>query len=152
MKDLIDELQNKNICVLGLTTRNIDFVFCAIKQLDSLNIDFQKTSPLKKTIYFEEAILYRKGILFANGANKGQVLDKFFKKIKFFPKSIVYFDDKLKYIKEVEKFCENYKIPYLGFRYGFLDEKIKNFDSKIADIQHKHFKILSDEEAKKMLN
>ncbi|MFA6119038.1 MAG: DUF2608 domain-containing protein [Parachlamydiales bacterium] len=89
VKRIIDLLQNKKIHLMGLTARNYDLAFSTIKQLDSLNIDFQKTSLSKKNIINDE-IYYRNGILFANGINKGQVLKNFFSKIKFDPRSIVF--------------------------------------------------------------
>ncbi len=153
IKNLIENLQNKKIKIMGLTTRNVDFAFASIKQLDALDIDLCKTAPYKKNLFFENGLVFKKGILFADGKNKGMVLKCFFKKIGFFPKSIVFIDDKLKHVLDVEDFCKTYKIKFLGYRYGFLDEKIKNFDSKICNIQLNTFKsILSDDEAIKMLN
>ena len=40
------------------------------------------------------------------------------------------------------------QIPFIGLRYGFIDEKVKNFDPKAAEIQYKRFvNILSNKEA-----
>lgn len=152
IKNLIENLQNRKIKVMGLTTRNVDFAFASIKQLDSLNINLCKTAPYLENLVFENGQIFKKGILFADGKNKGMALKYFFEKIGFFPKSIVFIDDKLKHVLEVEDFCKTYKIKFLGYRYGFLDEKIKNFNSQISNIQHNNLKnILSDEEAIKML-
>ena len=137
---------------MGLTTRDHSFSLAAIKQLDSLKIDLSRTAPKKETLYFENGVLYKKGILFAKGIEKGRVLEQFLKRINFNPKSVVFIDDKLKHLDEVEKFCEKSKIKFLGLRYGYLDEKVKNFQMFIADMQHKNLKnILSDEDAKKLI-
>lgn len=152
IKNILENLQKKNFIVMGLTTRGYSFSLAAIKQLDSLKVDLSKTAPIKENLYFENGVLYKKGILFAKGMDKGRVLDQFLKKINFIPKSVVFIDDKVKHLNEVDKFCENLKIKFLGLRYGYLDEKIKNFQVLICDRQHKNFKnILSDEEAKKMI-
>ncbi|NGX35111.1 MAG: hypothetical protein K1060chlam1_01481 [Candidatus Anoxychlamydiales bacterium] len=152
IKNILENLQKKKALVMGLTTRDHNFSLAAIKQLDSLKIDLSETAPKKENLYFENGALYKKGILFAKGMDKGKVLDQFLKKINFTPKSVVFIDDKLKHLNEVDKFCENLKIKFLGFRYGFLDEKVKNLQMLICDMQHENFKnILSDEEAKKRI-
>lgn len=153
IKGIIEKLQNKNFLVMGLTTRDYEFSLAAIKQLDALKIDLSKTAPKKENIYFDNGVLYKNGILFAKGIEKGKVLKQFLKKIEFSPKSIVFIDDKLKNLTEVEKFCASLKIKFLGFRYGYLDEKVKNLQMFICEAQHKHLKnILSDEEAKKLIH
>ncbi|NGX62877.1 MAG: hypothetical protein KR126chlam6_00279 [Candidatus Anoxychlamydiales bacterium] len=152
IKDLIEKLQNKNTLIMGLTTRGVELSLAAIKQLDSLDIDLLKTAPRKEKIYFETGSFYNKGILFANGINKGKVLESFFKKIEFYPKSIVFIDDKLHHLNEVKTFCSDANIKFLGLRYGYLDEKVKNFDKTISDVQYKNLKnIISDKDAKKMI-
>jgi len=152
VKDLIEKLQNKNTLIMGLTTRGVELSLAAIKQLDSLGIDLLKTAPKKEKMYFETGSFYNKGILFTNGINKGKVLENFFKKIDFYPKSIVFIDDKLHHLNEVKNFCSNSNIKFLGFRYGYLDEKVNNFDKTISDIQYKNLKnIISDKAAKNMI-
>jgi len=43
-------------------------------------------------------------------------------------------------------------IPFVGIRYGYLDEKVKAFDPNIAAIQFEYLhKIISDEDAKAIL-
>jgi hypothetical protein len=152
IKSLIENLQNNKIKIMALTSRNMDFAFASINQLDSLGIDLSKSSPYEKKIFFENEVFFEKGILFTGGKNKGEALKVFLNKIKFFPESIAFIDDKLRHVLEVEDFCKENKIKFLGYRYGFLDEKNKNFNSEISSIQFKSFKkILSDEEAKKMI-
>lgn len=69
-----------------------------------------------------------------------------------FPNLLFFFDDKLKQILAVEEFCTSYKIKFLGYRYGYLDEKIKNTNFEVANIEQKNFKdILSDSEASSMI-
>lgn len=152
MKVFIQNLQDKKIKLIGLTTRGSDLAFSSIKQLDSLNVDLSQTSPYNQKLFFENGIIYKKGILFADGKNKGEVLNCFFKKVGFFPKSIVFFDDKLKHVLEVENFCKSNNIKFMGYRYGFLDEKVKNFNYEICRIEQQNFiHVLSDEEALKLL-
>ncbi len=150
-KKVIDNLQKKNVLVMGLTIRSLDLSFCAIKQLNSININLFRTSPFKKDILLNE-IIYRKGILFAGGIDKGEVLSNFFEYINFHSKRIVFIDDKLKNVQALEKFCDKNNIEYIGLRYSYLDDKVNSFNPKIAKIQSEKFgSIISDIEAKKSL-
>ena len=66
---------------------------------------------------------------------------------------MLFINDKASHLKEVERACEQAKIPFIGLRYGFLDEKVKRFSHEIAAIQWEHFgKLLSDEETATILN
>ncbi|MBN2479632.1 MAG: DUF2608 domain-containing protein [Parachlamydiales bacterium] len=139
-KSLIENFQNSDSLVIGLTTRDIDFAFSALNHLDSIGIDFTKKTFLMKNLLISENILYRKGILFCSGSDKGKALEKLLNKVDFHPKSIIFVDDKLKNVQQVEKFCTKNKIEYFGFRYGYLDQKVKDFDKKIADTQWHTFR------------
>ncbi|NGX56649.1 MAG: hypothetical protein K1060chlam5_00892 [Candidatus Anoxychlamydiales bacterium] len=130
VKDLISNLQEINHPIMGLTARDYDFALAAIKQLKSLNLNLSKTAPFKKNIF--DDTLFREGILFANGKNKGIVLSNFFKKI-------IYIDDKKHHVEEIEIFSKENKVEFIGFRYGYLDEKVKKFDHKISDKQKRDF-------------
>ncbi|MBI5346557.1 MAG: DUF2608 domain-containing protein, partial [Chlamydiae bacterium] len=139
--------------VLALTSRSFDTHCSTFSQLKSINIDFSNFSLCSKTLYFEGEYyaIFKNGIFFTNGNNKGEMLEKFLDKINFCPKAILYVDDKFHHLQRVEKICQKKNIPFIGLRYGFLDEAIKNFDSSIAEMQFKNFgKILSDEDAKKL--
>ena len=151
-KKIIDDLQNKNLKVMALTTRGFISALAAINQLNSIEINFSISSPFSEEIFFESGGNYKNGILFANGKNKAEVLKGFFEKIKFKPKKIVFIDDKHKNVLSLEPFCDKENIKYFGLRYGFMDKKVRNFDPDLALIQKKNFnkKILTDEEAKKI--
>lgn len=61
---------------------------------------------------------------------------------------MIFINDKYANIKEVADICYENNIPFLGLRYGFLDEKIAKFNLDIAEIQRFNFgNLLSDEEA-----
>ncbi len=152
VRKIIGNLQKDNYLVVGLTARDPDFSLAALKQLNSLDVDLSKTAPYKKRIFFENGSSFRKGILFAFGQDKGKILSSFFEKINFKPKSIIFIDDKLSHVKEMENFCKSSKIKFIGYRYGYLDDNVKEFNAEIANIQQKYLTtILSDEEALKMV-
>jgi hypothetical protein len=152
--NIVQDLQNKNKTVIGLTTRNLDMLFCTIKQLKKLQIDLNKTSISKETFFFNigNGVLYKEGIVFCDGTHKGHALFSLLDTIKYNPKRIIFINDKYSHIKQIENSCEQRNIPFLGLRYGYLDEKINKTNYKIGEIQQRRFKkILSDKKALKIL-
>jgi len=154
-QNVIETLQKQNTYVIGLTTRHIDMLYCTFKQFRQLNIDLTKTSICSDVLFFNvnDGVLYKKGILFCSNAHKGTALFSFLDKINYTPKRVVFINDKRTHLEQIENCCKNKNIPFLGLRYGYLDEKIKKMNYKIAEIQLEHFKkIISDEEALQILN
>src|SRR3990167_10354995 len=75
--DLIKNLQSKNFKILALTTGDIFFALPTIKQLNSVGIDLPRNSFSGKDIFFENGTLYKNGIIFCSGLNKGEILNQF---------------------------------------------------------------------------
>jgi len=151
---LIKKQQNENSLVMGLTTRNYAFSNCTFDQLRSLGIDLSKTAPNKKDHYFkkERMVAALKGILFTSGTHKGDALFAYLDKIKYYPKKIVFINDKKSHLIPVEESCNERNIPFVGLRYGYVDEKVENYNKHVAAIQIQHFgNLLSDDEALALL-
>lgn len=154
-KELIAELQNKGYIIMGLTTRGLGLSTRTIDQLQSVGIDLAVTAPTHAEIFFinNHSVLFRGGTLFTAGTHKGMALIKFLGQIKLAPESVVFINDKRQNIEEVDEICNKCQIPFIGLRYGYLDEKVKSFKNDLADLQLKHFGyIISDDEAEKMLS
>ncbi len=153
--DLIQSLQKDNYTVMGLTTRGLGLCRTTIYQLKSLGINLGVTAPTHEEFHFMncKGVLFRQGILFTAGSNKGKALAKLLHRIGKQPKNIVFINDKATHLREVEEVCEQYNVPFIGLRYGFLDATVAAFNPEIADIQFEAFgQILSDEEAAHLLN
>ena len=153
-RQLISNLQKKKQEVMGLTTRGLCLSCSTIDRLKQLGIYLEKTAPSKKSMFFLNPleVLYSEGILFTNGTNKETVFLQFFSLIGKFPSSVIFINDNKKHLEQVEKACEKKKISFIGLRYGYLDEKVKNFRADIAEKQYEEFdKILSDKEAETKL-
>lgn len=148
--DLIRTLQKKNYTLMALTGRAPDMAAITIKQLNDADYDLTPTTLSKNEISFkngEKEVLLKKGILFTALSHKGTALFTLFSKLNYKPKRILFIDDKLSYVTLVENSCNEHKVPYVGLRYGYLDDKINNFRSDIADKQFEAFKnIPSDQE------
>jgi len=151
---LFEQLHNGGWQVIALTTRGIELAAKTIEQLKSVGIDFSKAMPVSQEIIFEHVrgALYRGGIVFCDGSNKGALLLQFFKQSGLDPKKILFVDDKEKCLRDVEQVCAEHQISFIGLRYGFLDEKVKNLKPEVADEQWVCFgNLISDEEANERL-
>ncbi len=71
---------------------------------------------------------------------------------KLDPKKIVFIDDKPNNVKSVDAALNAAGIENIEFRYGAADERVRNFDSKIASFEYHYFLLhkvfISDEKAK----
>ncbi len=158
IRDVIQDLQKKNLPLIGLTTRGYPMAHRTLEQLGSISVDLSATAPNKETLYFfepehvQKGVVYLGGILFTSGTHKGMTLGHYFQKIGLKPKRILFINDKLDHLEEVERYCQKEGIEFLGLRYGYLDEKVASFRPELADLQWKHFtSIPSDEEFAKKL-
>ena len=142
---VIHILQDLNIPVLALTSRGAIINEPTLKQLDKIGIQFSKQWKDK---YLELQTdephhpIFKRGIIFCDGANKGKCLDAFLKYKQFSPKHIVMVDDKDKYLSNVASVAQQHGAGFAGLRYGYLDEKVKRFDFEssmyaLHDIAHR---------------
>lgn len=156
--EIIKKLQNEKIVMMGLTTQGLALTTRTINQLNSLNIDLVHTAPSSNDHYFingSHGVLYRQGILFTSGTDKGEALLNFLQMVNYYPKNIVFINDKRSHIQEVEKSMVLKGINFTGLRYSYSDDRVANFNAKIAEIQWMQSTfnhLISDEEAEKRLN
>lgn len=145
---IIDDLKKQKMMILGLTARSPDEAACTINQLSSIGISFEKQFE-EETFFLENETLYKDGILFGTSFNKkSEVLFAFLNKHALTPCSILFVDDKLSHLKDMEKACQSREIVYTGIRFGGADQQFKDFDPKIAAIQWELFPyIISDQKA-----
>lgn len=155
--EVIQEIQNRKISIVGLTARSPDEVECTTNQLLSLGIDlsFEGRHPFVSTTCLsmeDRDALYDKGILFSTPFNKkSSVLFSFFEKYSIFPECIIFIDDKRSHVEDIEKACKELNIHFVGIRFSAGDEHVKNFNPLLADIQWEVFPtIISDEQAERV--
>lgn len=151
--DVVSETQRRGK-VIGLTTRGFALANRALQLLDSVGLDLSKNAISDKEMHFmvqNEGTLYRKGVMFSSGRPKGLALKALLDGLDYHPEHIVFVDDKKSSLLSVESYCEAEGIPFIGLRYGYMDEKVASLDPEVAEIQWSHFgKILSDEEAERL--
>ncbi len=153
-KQMIEELQEKKIPSICFTTQRFALAPRTIYQLNQHGIEMKRSSPILENQFFMTqnlGILFFDGVLFTNGTHKGKTLLNFCERNQLYPKKIVFINDKLSHLKEVELSCYENGIEFIGLRYAYSDKKKSSFDYTIAKFQSNSInleKIISDEEAK----
>lgn len=150
---LIRNLQKKSAAVMALTARPAELIARTHHLLGKMGIDLSLARPIGgdyQTLVKEQSI-YSKGILAIGATNdKGEMLRWLISQKGFIPfKKVVFVDDKAKYTKSISTALDKVGVPNDVFRYGAADERVKCFDSSLANRQTEYFevtgKILSDE-------
>jgi len=129
-KNIIADLQSKKVSVVALTNRSIPILRRTVEQMKNIDIDFSVTSLYDEDLGLSVTHIgkFSKGILFSGPNDKGKMLFAFFDKIGYKPKKIIFIDDKLKYVKSVEREAKKRNIEFVGIRFSLQDKKKKNFD------------------------
>jgi len=155
---LIKKWQEKGIITLGLTSRDNGLFETTIRQLTSVNINlnFGKFKNKQLRLKTGDRSKFQHGIIYAGGMHKGKCLEEFFSLVKWRPKKIVFIDDQIRNLKEVEEISYQNSIEYIGFHYCALKNKVAAINCKIYDIQLEYLnqtnKLLSDQEAEEVLH
>lgn len=131
--NIIKALQNIGIPVIGLTARGHSIRHQTLRQLADMGITFSQNTIVKNddSNYFE-------GIIFCSGQNKGEKLNVFFSQLGYLPEHVCMLDDKKSHLEHVMHILEPLKINFSGFRYGYLDEKVSQFNMETANVQLAH--------------
>ena len=132
---VIKGLQDIGIPVIGLTARDYFLSKATVRQLADIDIDFSRThlAPVYGS-------MYERGIIYCDGRHKGEAFKQFLDHCQSWPSHIVMLDDKKGHLHHVHEVVEPLGIRFTGARYGFLDEKVKQFDMEKSKIQLAHLK------------
>lgn len=155
---VVQMMQEKGFCVMGLTTQGFHLERTTNRQLEENGISLYKTAPFADDLYFvkenERGVLYRKGTLFTGGSHKGESFFAFCEKIGYTPKHIVFINDKASHLKEIKESADKRGVEFIGLRYSYSDAIKANFNMEIAEAQFSripHRNIISDEDASEHL-
>lgn len=135
---VIKKLQRKKIPIIALTKRSFPIIERTVVQLKNIGIDFSKRSLCKKS--FDLNITHRgrftHGIISVGPNNKGDMLFSFLEKVGHTPKKVIFIEDQLKYVKAVEKACEEHGVEFVGIRFSLQDEAKKCPPAVIEEKMH----------------
>jgi hydroxymethylpyrimidine pyrophosphatase-like HAD family hydrolase len=144
-QSVIEELENSGYRIMCLTARTPEFLSKTLTQLESSGIIFHnKTFP--QQCHFnnlEYPCMYKNGIFGVNENNKGTALFLLLDANKFYPKTIVFIDDREKYLKQIEEIAKKKGINFVGLRYSCCDNRESIFDQNAADKDYE--KLISQE-------
>ncbi len=128
--ELIEQLQKQRVNVIVLTRgcygkgaageQVEDLCIAAFK---SANINLETSFSLYSGNVLTEVVndghspFFKHGILFSNTCDKGESLKAFLRMVNLKPNHLIFVDDKLHYVQEVEKFAQANAIPFLGLHY-----------------------------------
>ena len=152
---ILENLETRGISHFALTARSASLKSITHKQLQVVRHDFDKNFPPQKDKSLLDGVL-EKGVIFATGTPKGELLKKIIENSKIRPKKIVFIDDRLYNLESVEKSFAQGNIILESYRYAAADPIVARFDSQLADIEYSFFKdsnlFLSDAEAKALVD
>ncbi|OGT47406.1 MAG: hypothetical protein A3E83_01515 [Gammaproteobacteria bacterium RIFCSPHIGHO2_12_FULL_41_20] len=136
---IIRLLQDMHIPVIALTSRGKEIIQPTLRQLAQIGVDFSRNwDDLQGVIRLDESspAIFREGVIFCSGSDKGVCLDMFFKYLKeyakSFPAHVVMMDDARRHLEAVEKVVAAHGCDFTGLRYGRLDEKTAQWNRKKA--------------------
>ena len=146
--DLLDLVRKKHLKMLVLTSCGTGKYGLIEKmedwrlhQLESVGLHFEDIS-LQDERWFDSMLgphgvpLLKKGVVFSAQIDKSIVLEEVFKVEKLGFKKIIYVDDQLENLQEVEAFCKKNGIEFVGFEYTAVrDRPVQKIDEKLIEIQ-----------------
>ncbi len=134
---LIANLIDQNIPTMALTTRSLFVSERTFEQLEDINIRFllQNISQDDLVLPMPHPCFYKNSILFGGNNDKGETLITFFHWMNYYPKKVVFIDDKMKYLVAVEKALKHHNIEFVGIRYTGCDDRVQMFDPAKAELQ-----------------
>jgi hypothetical protein len=152
---IVRRLQSKGLKVMALTARSPKLARRTLQQIGRVGYQFTRSSVMQGVKYIpvgNRKPMHVNGVVFAEGADKGQVLFKILQTMKSVPKRVVFVDDKLHHGQEVLEAIRRLGIEVHAFRYGAADQRVKTFDPRIAGIQAAYLgRLLSNKDAKTLL-
>lgn len=134
--EIIKELQNSGVVVVGLTARSFEICDRTIEQLYNIGIDLSHASLWHEQLWHDCHLEYchKNGIIFCDGNDKGKVLTHLFERLNYQPSKIIAVDDKERHLQSIARALDT-QIEFIGIRYAHLDEKVRAFDKVTADRQ-----------------
>jgi|GEM_PF-6218344 hypothetical protein len=136
MLKFIKYLKNKGAYVMIITGRSERTLKrITLERLGQLGIDFSLCSilPSGYTTFkdVECPACCQNGVIFCSDNPKAVILHLVLReaaiKKGLEPTQIILLDDKLKHLESIRDYAYSRRIPFYGFRYGFLDEKVATY-------------------------
>lgn len=164
---IVKDLQRRGVPTIALTAsfsgnfgaiaRGCDW---RVNELKKLGFDFSLSFSKVGFIQFPKANnkefypVFQSGILFSSQHPKGETLHSFLKAIHWYPKQVIFIDDRLDFLQSVEQVMQKCRIKFIGFHYTAAQKLPCTVDEKLAEFQFRyliqHGEWLSQEEAESL--
>lgn len=134
---VLDILAQKKVPAIALTSRSLPIMHRTLEQLKQANVSFNCMQVSNKDLKFEmeyPAVVSR-GIVFCSDNPKGKALFRFIELCSISPSAIIFVDDKMSHVMNVEQECLKRQVNFVGMRYGRLDKQVQEFNPKLAEQQ-----------------
>ena len=143
---LLSQFIAHNIPTMALSTRSLFVAERTLEQLEKINIQFliPHISQDNVVLPMPYPCFYTHSILFAGNNDKGEVLKCFFYWMNYYPKTVIFIDDKMKYLLSVEKALQAHNITFIGIRYSGCDERVRHFNPTKAEVQWRKLRYKTD--------
>jgi FMN phosphatase YigB (HAD superfamily) len=125
--NVVKESQKKADKVIVLTARSYPLVQLTLSFLDNLGLNFLDNGFNEEFVFDKVPGKYTKGVFFCGAGNKGESLIELFKRINYWPKRVVFIDDKMKNVCAIENSLKEYDIEFIGMHYTYLEQSVKDF-------------------------
>lgn len=145
IKEIIVELQQKNIATIALTAKGTekfgdiqDPMEWRISRLNQQGIVFTFKNLDKRILWRDEAG-FESGIIFSGKQSKGQALQYFLEDVAHYKsKHIIFIDDNSEYLNSVQEMCSRLKIKFTGFHYkAAIFDQDEELSLEVARLQLK---------------
>jgi hypothetical protein len=141
---IIKLLQDLNLNTLIITARSYKMGDVTIDQLNQIGIDLPYTCPKNDVIQFSvdgKKILFRNGVLFCDGANKGLCLVGLIKRMMINCGNVVMLDDTRENLEKMSSAVLGAGHDFCGLRYNQLDDRVTRFDLKRANMKLSSYRL-----------
>ena len=149
---LINQLQTKGYSVIFHTSRNLDTRESTVRDLKQNGLlplvktlgpvqGFAGTITYEQAPSTQRAVSFQSGVYMSAGQDKGIWLNLLFEKIHYVPKHIVFVDDELKNLTNVERAFKD-KTPLTLCRYGAADTTVHDFETSDKAVEKAQWSLL----------
>lgn len=131
---VVKELESKQVTNFAITHRHTSIREVTLSQLESLEIDFSSSSPMKEEMYFPTVhpSMFSHGVLFVCDFNeKGPLFEMFLHLAANKPKKIILIDDKRKNLESFQNSLSGSNIDFVGLHFVRADDR--KYDSDLAE-------------------
>ena len=129
--------------MLGLTGRSSQIATVTLNHLEQHGLKFSNWDSCEPFFKASPHFHLEEGVIFVGPKNnKGEALLHFINSLKTPIKRVVFVDDQISYLEQVEKSLEDTEIEYIGIRYAGADINVKNFD--LVEAKKEQLKLMKD--------